>query len=182
MYKTINGITYYVYGSKLFVPLTQILRFVCASDPATNGKLTKYFFEPETNKVWSRATGTFTKLSGSVGRDGDTVFNFMGQRIALATIMREFAAFAKANSSMTNTVTGASSEQNFSDSISMVRNDVIIGSLKNGIVSFSARPKIHKTPESWKPEMERLAKSNPGVRFVAVSVVASIISEGVTWE
>lgn len=57
----------------------------------------------------------------------------------------------------------------------------IIGSLAGTSFSFAAKPKVHVTESSVKEELERLAKSKPGVTFVSFKVDRSATSGGVVW-
>lgn len=47
---------------------------------------------------------------------------------------------------------------------------------------FGSKPAIHMTEQSYKDEMTRLATSKPGMKFVALKIVASVVSGGVKWE
>lgn len=47
---------------------------------------------------------------------------------------------------------------------------------------FGSKPAIHMTEQSYKDEMTRLATSKPGIKFVALKIVASVVSGGVKWE
>jgi hypothetical protein len=47
---------------------------------------------------------------------------------------------------------------------------------------FGSKPAIHLTEQSYRDEMTRLASQKPGTKFVALKVVASVISGGVQWE
>lgn len=47
---------------------------------------------------------------------------------------------------------------------------------------FGSKPAIHMTEASYRDEMTRLAASKPGTKFVALKVVASVVSGGVKWE
>jgi len=47
---------------------------------------------------------------------------------------------------------------------------------------FGSKPAIHTTEASYKDEMTRLAMQYPGTKFVALKIVTSVISGGVTWE
>lgn len=47
---------------------------------------------------------------------------------------------------------------------------------------FGSKPAIHMSEASYKDEMQRLALSKHGTKFVALKVVASVVSGGVTWE
>lgn len=51
-----------------------------------------------------------------------------------------------------------------------------------GRLIFGTKPVVHLTPESAKNEMERLANEVPGVKFVMMRIVNTIVSGGVTWE
>lgn len=57
----------------------------------------------------------------------------------------------------------------------------LIGTVQNESLSFSKNPAIHLTMESMKSEMERLATTHPGKKFVAVKVVNSV-QAGITWD
>lgn len=47
---------------------------------------------------------------------------------------------------------------------------------------FGSKPAIHMTEASYRDEMTRLAAQKPGAKFVALKIVASVVSGGVQWE
>lgn len=47
---------------------------------------------------------------------------------------------------------------------------------------FGSKPAIHMTEASYRDEMTRLAAQKPGTKFVALKIVASVVSGGVQWE
>ncbi len=47
---------------------------------------------------------------------------------------------------------------------------------------FGSKPAIHLSEQSYRDEMTRLAAQKPGTKFVALKVVASVVSGGVQWE
>ena len=47
---------------------------------------------------------------------------------------------------------------------------------------FGSKPAIHMSEQSYKNEMTRLATMHPGKKFVALKIVASVVSGGVKWE
>lgn len=57
----------------------------------------------------------------------------------------------------------------------------IIGSLAGTSFSFAEKPKVHVTESSVKEELERLAKSKPGVTFVSLKIDKSATAGGVIW-
>lgn len=57
----------------------------------------------------------------------------------------------------------------------------IIGSLAGTSFSFAEKPKVHVTETSVKEELERLAKSKPGVTFVSFKIEKSATAGGVVW-
>jgi hypothetical protein len=77
--------------------------------------------------------------------------------------------------------------KNFDDNISSNssatnQKGYIIGSrtVTNNI-SFATAPKVHDSETSAKREAERLAKANPGKKFVVVQIVGEVVSGGVSW-
>ena len=57
----------------------------------------------------------------------------------------------------------------------------IIGTLNGASFSFAESPKVHDTLMSVSAELERLAKSKPGVTFVSLKVDRSATAGGVVW-
>lgn len=57
----------------------------------------------------------------------------------------------------------------------------IIGTLTGTSFSFAEKPKVHVTETSVKEELERLAKSKPGVTFVSLKIDRSATAGGVVW-
>lgn len=62
-----------------------------------------------------------------------------------------------------------------------VMEEYIIGTRNGANFSFSATPRVHPNEKEAKAEAERLAKSNPGKRFVVVKLVGSVVASGVNW-
>lgn len=54
----------------------------------------------------------------------------------------------------------------------------------NGVehLLFGSKPAIHMTEASYKNEMQRLAMSKPGTKFVALKIVSSVVSGGMEWD
>lgn len=59
---------------------------------------------------------------------------------------------------------------------------VMIAAVENGKLVFSSEPKIHTTEQSYRSEMERLANTKPGMKFVSVKITGSVVAGGVKWE
>lgn len=57
----------------------------------------------------------------------------------------------------------------------------IIASVDGGRLVFGSNPKIHTSDSSWRDEIERLAKNNPGVKFIVLSIQGALVAGGVTW-
>lgn len=47
---------------------------------------------------------------------------------------------------------------------------------------FGSKPAIHLNEVSCKDEMQRLAMSKPGTKFVALKITSSVVSGGVQWD
>lgn len=47
---------------------------------------------------------------------------------------------------------------------------------------FGSKPAIHTTPASYRSELQRLATSQPGTKFVALRVETSLVAGGLVWE
>lgn len=62
-----------------------------------------------------------------------------------------------------------------------VPNGWIIGSFRDTGFSFDAKPRIHTTRDTVKPELARLAQFHPGVKFVSLSIEDSVQSGGLIW-
>lgn len=57
----------------------------------------------------------------------------------------------------------------------------MIAAIKNGAFVFDANPVIYTSVPSLKSEMERLAKANPGVRYVSFTITGSVVAGAVDW-
>jgi hypothetical protein len=58
----------------------------------------------------------------------------------------------------------------------------IVGSITNGVYSFSPKPMVHCGEQQARNEVERLARSNPGKEFVYLEIKASCVTNTVTWK
>jgi hypothetical protein len=59
---------------------------------------------------------------------------------------------------------------------------VMIAAVEGERLVFGSEPKIHVTEQSFRSEMERLARVKPGVKFVSVKITGSVVAGGVRWE
>lgn len=57
-----------------------------------------------------------------------------------------------------------------------------IGSLTANGISFKSDPVIHLTEASVKSELERLATTVPGTKFIAVKIAHAVVANSVIWE
>lgn len=58
----------------------------------------------------------------------------------------------------------------------------IVGSYRtDGSISFSSSPYQHRTQESAKDEAERLARDNPGKKFVVFARDSAVVVGGTMW-
>ena len=191
-FTTISNIRHAVIDGKTLVPLSDFL----SSSVFSKTSPPKYFLEPATNKIYSIATGSLRYLTGTKGTSaaelGDTVFTFVNRRFTMSEISVQFAnyvsrssfgyAYSKWKPAYITPKPAQSSTAAANKNAAVANGNVIIGTqAPNGTVSFSSAPVIHTTEASWKTEIERLAKSNPGTKFIAVQVVASVVAGGLVW-
>lgn len=58
----------------------------------------------------------------------------------------------------------------------------VVGTIRNGGLSFSSSPKLHDSRKSAEDEALRLAQSQPGTRFAVCEVVSTVCVGDVSWE
>lgn len=58
----------------------------------------------------------------------------------------------------------------------------MIGTVQGTALSFAKTPTIHTTEASVKSEAERLARLQPGIKFVIVKVCNVVVASSVSWE
>ena len=64
----------------------------------------------------------------------------------------------------------------------IVAKGYMIGRVNGHSIVLGSQPKIHLTLQSVNSEMERLAGSHPGVKFVRLKIDGSVVAGGVKWE
>ena len=178
----IGGITHTVIEGRQLVPLADFLNSTLFRSK------NYYFFEPSTHCIYSTASGVFKRLNGTPGvsrtERGDTVWTFVGVRFTKTEIANAFKRFAMvaANALPSNQTSPYSfSGAAINGDELTTKGNVIIGTVKEGKVSFTSTPSVHTTEQSWKTEIERLAKANPGVKFIAVTITAAVVAGGLVW-
>ena len=70
----------------------------------------------------------------------------------------------------------------FTDEAEPVKGAYIIGDIKDGVLSFSDKPKVHDNEVVANKEAERLAKKYPGTKFTVLRIMGVVQTSGVSWE
>ena len=131
-----------------------------------------YFVDPATYFVYSRKTGAQTRLSGSL--NVSNVRSYTLQTTGRYPVKIREDRLRQAVAAAVRNKTRTEGEVN-------TGKGWIIGSVINGQYSFSTSPVVHSTESSVDTEIERLAKNNPGTRFVKVRIEAFVQSGVVSW-
>lgn len=111
----------------------------------------------------------------------------------LLTLARQHADFAKETTPVTQAVMAAVAatavgKRSHASSVAdgLKAKGVVIAQVAvhggQEFLLFGSKPAIHMTEQSYKDEMTRLATGKPGTKFVAVKVIATVVSGGVSWE
>lgn len=127
-----------------------------------------YFVDPATYTVYSHRSGSQNRLAGSVNISNVRSYTLQSTGHYPVKI-REDRLKAAVAAVVSKSPQAAPSK------------GWIIGSVTNGCYSFSPDPVVHNTEASVNTEIERLAKNNPGTRFVKVRIEAFVQTGGVNW-
>lgn len=136
---------------------------------AKNVPQNTYFVDPSTRYVYSRRSGTQSRLNGSVNSSNVRTYTLQTTGYYPAKI-REDRLIAALNQGSNSTNMGSVNSRGW-----------IIGSVNGNQFSFSSNPRVHDTENSVNTEIERLAKTNPGTKFVKVRIEAYVQAGGVSW-
>lgn len=131
-----------------------------------------YFVDPATYFVYSRKTGTQARLTGSLNISN--VRSYTLQTTGRYPVKIREDRLRQAVAAAVRNKTRTEGEVNTSKGW-------IIGSVIGNSYSFNPTPRVHATEDSVNTEIERLAKTNPGTRFVKVRIEAFVQSGGVSW-
>lgn len=140
-----------------------------------------YFYNPATDAVTSKLTGY---MQGSrVGKERRFTFKRADATRWLPTVNVKLSDIKRAAQS----VTSARVEVQANGFVQAVQNQTpgkgwILGSVTNGVFSFSQNPKLHLSEATANAEIERLARVTPGKTFVKVQVQAYVTSGGIQWK
>lgn len=138
-----------------------------------------YFYNPTTGAVTSRLTGY---MQGSkVGMERRFTFKRENPTRLRPTVNVKLSDIKRAAQS----VTSARAQAN--GFVQAAQNQTpakgwILGSVTNGVFSFSQNPKLHLSEATANAEIERLARVTPGKTFVKVQVQAYVTSGGIQWK
>lgn len=127
-----------------------------------------YFVDPATYTVYSHRSGSQNRLAGSVNISN--VRSYTLQTTGHYPVkIREDRLKAAVAAVVSKSPQAAPSK------------GWIIGSVNGNQFSFSSNPRVHDTENSVNTEIERLAKTNPGTKFVKVRIEAYVQAGGVSW-
>ena len=132
-----------------------------------------YFFDTDTRTVKSRKSGSLSTIYGAI-KGSHRWYSFMN-RYGRAVSIRE-DSLKQAVMKYTDTTVSAPATNGATS-----KHGWIIGSVTGSQYSFSTTPRVHETENSVNTEIERLAKANPGKRFVKVRIEAFVQAGGVSW-
>lgn len=146
----------------------------------TNGTSSNFYegyaFDEHAN-VWSNKSGSWKKLAMS--RDGGTTFNCCGSRYY--TNAKEINKLFKASwKPMINIPVNNGLIDNC-PSETEIEQKFIIGTVNGANMSISQTPVVHLSELSARQEAERLAKANPGKRFVLMELKGICFVNNVAW-
>lgn len=136
-----------------------------------------YFVDPTNYFVYSRKGGTQYRLYGSVNSSNVRSYTLQTtlrnpvkiREDRLRQAVRQVVSTGEVRI-VNSTNTGETNSRGW-----------IIGSVDGNQFSFSTTPRVHDTENSVNTEIERLAKANPGRRFVKVKIEAYVQAGGVNW-
>lgn len=144
-------------------------------------------------QIFSVKSGTLKQMAGSATASG-RYFTLNGQTYAhhylksLVENLLKFKSDTKVTlvSKSTDQVfdsEGYSIDREYASSITdgIKRRGTVIASVVDNRLVFGSNPKIHTTKRSWESEIERLARHNPGITFIALDIKTAAVAGGVTW-
>ena len=140
-----------------------------------------YFYNPATGAITSKLTGNM--LGSRVGMERRFTFKRADATRWYPTVNIKLSDIKRAAQSITSA--GVVAPTN--GFVQAVQNQTpgkgwILGSVTNGVFSFSQNPKLHLTEATANAEIERLARVNPGKTFVKVQVQAYVTAGGIQWK
>lgn len=136
-----------------------------------------YFVDPSNYFVYSRKGGTQSRLYGSVNISNVRSYTLQ-TTLRNPVKIREDRLRQAVRQAVS---TGAVPTVNSTNTGEVNSRGWIIGSVDGNQFSFSTTPRVHETENSVNTEIERLAKANPGRRFVKVKIEAYVQAGGVNW-
>lgn len=144
-----------------------------------------YFYNPATGAITSKLTGY---MQGSrVGMERRFTFKRADATRWCPTVSIKLSDIKRAATTWTVVSDVAAAKQQTSGFVQAVQNQTpgkgwILGSVTNGVFSFSQNPKLHLTEDTANAEIERLARVTPGKTFVKVQVQAYVTAGGIQWK
>lgn len=158
-----------------------------------NANYKGYYMDRDFN-IYSTRTGSLKRLQGSMTASG-RYFTLNGFTYRFDLIKNSAVTNSRFYTETQSTVApatqaaavaqlaGSDNDRQYASSVQagIKGRGVVIGSVVNGRLVFGSDPKIHMTEKSWKAEIERLARNNPGVTFVHMKIGGGVVANGVTW-
>lgn len=142
-----------------------------------------YFYNPATGAITSKLTGY---MQGSkVGMERRFTFKSADRRHPTVNIkLSDIKRAATTWNAVSDVAAGRRPTNGFMEA---VQNQTpgkgwILGSVTNGVFSFSQNPKLHLSEAAANAEIERLARVTPGKTFVKVQVQAYVTAGGIQWK
>jgi hypothetical protein len=151
----------------------------------------KGYFMDASGNIFSNKSGKIKPMLGSATASGKYYTlngqTYSGTSIKNSAVGTRFYAETKATLGAPQVsapaLAGSPTDRSYATSIDngIKQRGVVICSVVNERLVFGSDPKIHTTAASWKGEIERLARNNPGVKFIALRVDSAVVANGVTW-
>lgn len=144
-----------------------------------------YFYNPATGAITSKLTGNM--LGSRVGMERRFTFKRADATRWCPTVNIKLSDIKRAATTWTVVSDVAATKQSANGFVQAVQNQTpgkgwILGSVTNGVFSFSQNPKLHLSEDTANAEIERLARVTPGKTFVKVQVQAYVTAGGIQWK
>jgi hypothetical protein len=156
------------------------------------------YYMDASSRVWSTRAGAAKILAGSNTKSG-RYYSLNGSSYRADTLTRVakqhqdfvlhtgagpvgFAVLAKAEAAIQANVAKSTPRSHAVDvQTGVAQRGVVIASIVDGKIVLGSDPKIHLTEQSWVDEMARLAQTKPGVTFISMKIVRSVVTGTVIW-
>ena len=161
-----------------------------------------YLFCPSSGKCYSTATGHFKELLGTAGFQDHTllkdhqIFSFNRSTFTRGEIFKAYKRYTSTHAVKNSNAIEPKGQNVIADhhaqksrhlgQADVKKGNVIIGkviTLSDGTetIEIAKQPKIHEALVSVTTELERLAKTYPGEKFIALHLGASVVLGGLSW-